>query len=152
MAGQGDLKYGCQLCHQTEKQSRADARVDWKIVEPRVPARWLSHARFRHDRHDTKITLDGEKPFACTECHDVKTTISTGRDDIGSRRAADILMPSIEVCRQCHGGRLETSSGAAGDRCTECHRYHPAEPAGTAQDAALLEYIHKSIAKQSSAK
>ena len=151
-AGQGDLKYGCQLCHQTESQLRPDARVDWKIVEPKVPARWLSHARFRHDRHDTKITLDGEKPFACTECHDVKTTASTGRDDIGSVRAGDILMPSIEVCRQCHGGRLETSSGAAADRCTECHRYHPAEPEGTTQDAALLDYIHKSIANQSSGK
>jgi len=156
VAGRGDLMYGCQRCHQTEKQVDTGGKVAWKIVKPEVPVRWLSHARFRHDRHDTKITLNGEKPFSCTECHNVNVTRaaegSSGPMEgvLASVRAGDILMPSIQVCRQCHGGRLTADSGAASDRCTECHRYHPAEHGEAPQEAALLDYIHESIARKKS--
>jgi hypothetical protein len=162
VAGQGDLKYGCQRCHQTEKQVDVDARVAWRIVPPNVPVRWLGHARFRHDRHDTMITLEGEKKFRCTKCHHFPAAGAGGtggngagnlnHEFIGSKRAGDILMPSIQVCRQCHGGRLETNSGAASDRCTECHRYHPAGHLESAQEAALHDYFHESFAKRSPGK
>jgi predicted CXXCH cytochrome family protein len=158
VAGQGDLKHGCQHCHKTEKQVNAGARVAWRIVPPDVPRRWFAHARFRHDRHDTMTTLEGEKKFRCTNCHDIAPGREAGasgngtgnskHEFIGSKRAGDILMPSIQVCRQCHGEGRETNSPAASDRCTECHRYHPAEHERSAEETVLLDYFHESIARQ----
>ena len=42
--------------------------------------------------------------------------------------AADVLMPSIDTCKQCHN---RTTAGVRSD-CLECHQYHDrsAEPRG----------------------
>ena len=158
LAGTGDLKHACQRCHQTEKLVAANGGVDWKIVPPDVPVRWLRHASFRHDRHDTLITLEGERKFGCTQCHQVSGGGSVGQggpeaadglaEFIGSVRAKDILMPSIQVCRKCHGGSLDAVSGSASDRCSECHRYHSAKHLELPQHTALRDYFMESIAKQ----
>ena len=70
------------------------------VVAPRIPPRWLPHGRFDHRAH---------RPLACSECH--KAPEST--------RTADVLLPSITICRECH-----RDSGGARAACVECHRYH----------------------------
>ena len=65
-----------------------------------IPRRWLPHSRFDHRAH---------RPLGCAECH--KAPEST--------RTADVLIPPITTCRECH-----RESGGARTACVECHRYH----------------------------
>jgi predicted CXXCH cytochrome family protein len=66
-------------------------------------------ARFDHGSHTT--TLSG-----CDTCHDAGD----------SNAAADVLMPVIETCRDCHGSGDPHRN--PGDRvqsgCTLCHGFH----------------------------
>lgn len=72
-----------------------------EVVATNMQARWLPHSRFSHRAH---------RPFACVACHDkVKASTAT----------ADVLMPGIATCQQCH--RDGTGARAA---CVECHTYH----------------------------
>ena len=86
---------GCRYCHTVES---ADA--GWRVAKPNIPDRWLPHSRFRHDSH---------RMLGCTECHAAVTSTQT----------SDVLLPSIESCRKCHGPK----DGAKSD-CVECHLYH----------------------------
>lgn len=72
---------------------------------PMIPGRWFAHGRFDHGRHLT---------IACTDCHPAAASSET----------ADILLPGIANCRQCHGSApTQLSQGVAAD-CTMCHDYH----------------------------
>lgn len=71
-----------------------------QVVATNVPAGWMPHARFDHAAHQMT---------SCTSCHAAQT----------SRLTADVLMPSIATCQQCH----KPSRGAE-SRCFECHDYH----------------------------
>jgi hypothetical protein len=79
-----------------------DARGDKPpaVAATRIPQRWLPHSRFDHRAH---------RPLACAECHRAPE----------STRTADVLLPSVTVCRECH-----RDSGGARTACVECHRYH----------------------------
>ena len=70
------------------------------VAATRIPSRWLPHSRFDHRAH---------RPLACAECHRASE----------STRTADVLLPSVATCRECH-------REAAGARavCVECHHYH----------------------------
>jgi len=70
-----------------------------------VPARWMRHATFNHKSH---------RAVECVACHQA----------IWSSETADILMPSISVCRNCHGEGVQTRSMRVGADCVLCHRYH----------------------------
>src|SRR5262249_30604865 len=71
-----------------------------QFLPTRIPVRWLRHAVFDHGVH---------RPIQCVECH--KATTST--------QTADVLMPSVSVCRECH-----RSGSGARTACVECHLYH----------------------------
>jgi hypothetical protein len=87
-----------------------------------IPERWLPHARFSHLDHSAT---------ACLDCHAAAAA---------STVAADVLLPSIEVCRRCHGGDGAAPAGAPPPRaaagaprgapagCISCHGYHPSPP------------------------
>ncbi len=87
---------GCRYCHSVQPGDS-----DWKIAPPKIPNRWLSHSTFRHDSH---------RMLGCTQCHERATASTVTRE---------VLLPSIETCRQCHGRK----NGARGD-CVECHEFH----------------------------
>jgi hypothetical protein len=72
------------------------------IPKTSITARWLQHAAFDHESHLL---------IACTECHKNATT---------SRETSDVLLPTIQVCRECH----RSGPQAAESRCFECHAYH----------------------------
>jgi hypothetical protein len=89
------LFQGCEKCHAfTSGASGAE------IVPPAIPARWLPASVFSHDRHQV---------LACASCHAAAW---------GSKETADVLLPGIASCRECH------KDGGARTRCSECHLYH----------------------------
>lgn len=129
-SAEGLLSRSCTRCHQVESRPNAGPDdVHWAIVKPNIPDQWLSHSRFRHDRHDAFTT--------CTDCHyiDTKDGRPPRSDDKelsvrASLLATDILIPKIETCRACHGDApaKNVTHGASGS-CVECHGYHhPATP------------------------
>jgi predicted CXXCH cytochrome family protein len=85
----------CAECHAVERQSPVP-----RVVPTNVPSAWMPRARFEHGAHQMTT---------CTSCHAAQT----------SRETADVLMPSIATCQQCH----KPSRGAE-SRCFECHEYH----------------------------
>jgi len=62
---------------------------------------WFARAEFAHRPH---------RAVECESCHTAART---------STRTADVLIPSLKTCLPCHA-----RSGAALDRCPECHLYH----------------------------
>jgi predicted CXXCH cytochrome family protein len=70
-----------------------------------VPERWMRHAVFDHKAH---------RAVSCMECHAATT----------SERAQDILMPSIDVCRKCHGDAPTSQNASISADCVLCHTYH----------------------------
>jgi hypothetical protein len=93
----------CGLCHEIEPTGEND--VPWKIVPLQITRDFQPGAVFAHSKHDT---------LGCTECHD-KT---------GSRSSADVAMPTIEKCRECHAGS-RTAKGKVRSTCDSCHLFHP---------------------------
>jgi len=89
----------CKECHtlQVTLQGKIAA-----VAPTAITARWLPHAVFDHDAHHL---------VACLACHPSAAT---------SRETADILLPGVQVCQQCHraGGQFAEA------RCFECHTYH----------------------------
>lgn len=91
---------GCAYCHIVHNDGKGSVQIE----KPYLPKRWLIHSKFSHNDHArTK----------CDVCH--------AKAD-SSRETADILLPSIKTCQECHG-RDGAQSAARGD-CIECHVYH----------------------------
>jgi hypothetical protein len=90
----------CRYCH--EVKPRGDRLA---VTPPVIPTIWLTHApNYRHDRH---------RMIDCEKCHEgVRESVAT----------ADVLLPKLASCTDCHGengGRSQTAS-----TCRTCHRYH----------------------------
>jgi hypothetical protein len=93
----------CGHCH-IEKDRKDGLPVFLKTA---IPQRWHPHSVFSHGSHRT---------VQCGDCHDrnsAKVKVAA------SVTASDILMPTLQVCQECHRG----PSGAR-NACVECHRYH----------------------------
>jgi hypothetical protein len=101
----GDM--GCGYCHEVE-DAEGDAAPAWKVKPPALTERWLPASRFRHDKHAAE---------KCTECHDVTR----------SRKSADVAIPNLQKCRECHGGE-DVASGKVATACASCHSFHGAAP------------------------
>jgi hypothetical protein len=99
----------CKQCH------TFDVTPDRAVPTVRPanqPARWFEHARFSHYAHQG---LD------CTACH------AKARS---SKESADVLLPGIQTCRQCHRGDA-SQAGSAESGCFLCHQYHDWKQAKT---------------------
>jgi predicted CXXCH cytochrome family protein len=97
----------CHDCHEISATGRADD--PWKVEAARLTAEWLPSARFNHARHATTIS-------GCDRCH------AAARSD----EAADVLMPAIADCRECHGSGdpHRNPAGVVESNCTMCHGFH----------------------------
>jgi hypothetical protein len=91
----------CKQCHTL----KATAGSLPEVAKSNLTTRWLSHAEFDHHAH---------RMMSCTACHSRTTD---------SRDTADILLPGIRTCQQCHRQQGGTNEAAEG-RCFECHQYH----------------------------
>lgn len=105
---------------------------DWasyRVERPAIPELWLKHARFDHLRHT-------EKGISCKECHPQAYASNPQMllDAFVKPRkgAEDIMIPSIDVCRNCHSSspkkEIVDRGVSAKHDCTECHIYHHGLP------------------------
>jgi hypothetical protein len=91
----------CKECHTL----LAGAGTLPEIAKSNITARWMPRARFSHDSH---------RMMTCESCHTKATS---------SHETADVLLPSIKTCQQCHRAQGPGKQFAEG-RCFECHQYH----------------------------
>jgi hypothetical protein len=91
-----DKRQGCPFCHVLQPGEPFPT-----IVPPKIPTRWQQQATFDHRAH---------RPLACAACHEKA---------LQSEDTADILLPKLQTCRECH-----REGGGARAGCVECHLYH----------------------------
>jgi mono/diheme cytochrome c family protein len=78
--------------------------VPWKIAPVYLTQRWLPKARFEHAKH---AAVD------CVQCHPVTQ----------SKTSADVSMPTIAKCRECHVGNTPERNKISSN-CELCHGFH----------------------------
>jgi hypothetical protein len=93
---------GCAYCH--EVTPRGDLVP--LITKPEAADRWFTHSQFNHGRH---------RGVECRTCHAATE----------SERTADIILPGIKRCIECHSPK-----GGVAHACSTCHVYHRERPAG----------------------
>ena len=91
----------CKECHTLDMETRPLP----EIAKSNITPRWMPHAEFSHDSH---------RMMTCESCHAQATS---------SHETADILLPGIKTCQQCHRAQGPAKEFAEG-RCFECHQYH----------------------------
>ncbi len=89
----------CKQCHALNFPTSAALPV---VAKSNITVRWMPHAVFDHDQHGM---------LTCATCHGAALT---------SQETADVLLPGIRTCQECHHPGAE----AAESRCFECHAYH----------------------------
>jgi predicted CXXCH cytochrome family protein len=89
----------CATCHAVSR--------DWSIAPVRAANAWMPKARFDHKSHASS---------KCADCHAVAN----------SKSAADIAMPTIVTCRECHGGSRPVEKKVTSN-CLLCHGFHDAQ-------------------------
>ena len=97
----------CGECH-----TPAGARGSLEVMPVTQPARYMIHGWFDHEDH---------KEEQCTSCHAAGTSASS----------ADLLLPGIAQCRDCHQGESARTAEVPSS-CAMCHSYHPREGAAAA--------------------
>lgn len=105
------VKGQCATCHALDE---GVTEADWDIEPVDAVHDWLSSARFDHEDHLKEAT--------CGSCHAV------GK----SEKAADVAMPSIGTCLECHGTADDFPE--VDSTCVTCHAFH-----GDTQQGAVLE-------------
>lgn len=95
----------CGVCHTVNEVRTETGDIDFTVAPVRVAGIWFDRAHFSHGSHDT---------MQCEDCHAARL----------SKSSADVLIPDIKNCQQCHGG--ETAKAAVQSTCTMCHGFHQA--------------------------
>ncbi len=125
------LRDRCVKCHQIDRDTGIPPSVAGRdpiaarAVRPaNLPSRWLNHANFRHRPH-----LD---LMACRDCH---------REAETSTSPSDVLLPTIDLCFDCHrtpqpGEQDLDTLGRT--TCTACHSYHPSSAESAARAAQAM--------------
>jgi hypothetical protein len=104
-------KTSCVVCHQVSRlpgPGRAGTSgrdlPQYAIAPIRPEHAWMPKAVFNHKAHRNE---------KCSDCHAAKL----------SQNAKEVLMPSIETCRDCHVGSSPVINKIASD-CGMCHGFH----------------------------
>lgn len=102
----------CFDCHQVERPSDAGS-LDFRLKPISVNDQFYFKSSFSHASHETGN-------LACKTCHLADTSTSSD----------DVLLPKIEICKDCHVGEEsyrqghKFSDGALPTTCLTCHSYH----------------------------
>lgn len=105
---------GCVTCHEVTEHPDKPLRERWRVKPVRLVADWYPNARFDHSVHLTPGASGPDADRACLSCHAADVS------DV----SADILMPTLESCFDCHGDAREV--GVVKLECTACHGFHQA--------------------------
>jgi len=97
----------CINCH--EVTATDDEDLPWRVEPVRLTTLFFPRANFSHDAHATEVT-------ACDSCHNASE----------SQSSADVLIPDIESCRDCHGSAVARRNNASQipSTCIMCHGFH----------------------------
>jgi hypothetical protein len=107
----------CKECHTLNFSPGAPLPT---VAKSNITVRWMPHAVFDHNQH---------RMLTCASCHAALT----------SEETADVLLPGIRLCQQCH----HPGTDAAESRCFECHTYHDrAKEKETKGKFTLPELLH----------
>lgn len=93
---------GCGECHVLAETGEQE--VPWKVERLNINLNWFAKSVFPHARHST---------VECVSCH----------DKLNSQTSADIAMPDIAKCRECHTGE-HSARGKVKSACSTCHQFH----------------------------
>ena len=98
----------CATCH-TVSKDEANPEMPWSIDAVDLTDTFLPHADFSHAAHRTDIS-------SCDNCH--AASVSTA--------AADVLIPDLDSCRECHGSGDARRNAAhqTPSTCVMCHSFH----------------------------
>jgi hypothetical protein len=110
----------CNDCHVVSDTGRGDITRRFAIAPVTLNDHYLPYGRFPHGQHKSFDGKTGQA--ACLACHAGALT---------SKASADVLVPGVKTCRQCHGAPVKALfAGApkAGDSCDTCHAYHDGAP------------------------
>ena len=91
----------CRYCHIVEETG--ERHMPWSIAPLALDEHALRGARFTHKPHAVA---------SCGDCHGAEM----------SKSSEDVLLPSIETCRECHGD--DGGSEQVSSDCIDCHSYH----------------------------
>ncbi len=95
----------CKTCHAVTPDKAPDAaHAPWRIAAVRTSNEWMPHARFDHRSHAAS---------KCADCHAVAK----------SKSSSDVAMPTIDTCRECHGGSKPVATKVTSN-CLLCHGFH----------------------------
>lgn len=94
----------CVSCHEVDRVSEQPPQ--WFVKPVRLNENWFVSGEFPHVRHTQT---------ECADCHAANE----------SMEAADVLMPDIAVCQECHVGQQQKQGLLSG--CISCHNYHQFE-------------------------
>ncbi|MBM3489538.1 MAG: cytochrome c3 family protein [Alphaproteobacteria bacterium] len=145
----------CGYCHNTT----IAASGEWDVQRPKVVNRWLPLGKFDHKSHDTvacsgchqgqanEVAAEGaplgagQVWVASAACERVAVQKELLADNpLPSLCSADVLLPKIETCQQCHGG--ERAANLVPSTCVMCHEFHidrMAPMQGKPQAAAIVK-------------
>jgi Cytochrome c3 len=96
----------CYDCHKVIAPANP-ASLAFKIAPVSLTQRYMKLGWFAHGDHDTA-------DMPCASCHAAKT----------SKVSADLLLPGIARCRDCHVG-AHPEKGKVTSDCGACHSFHP---------------------------
>ena len=122
----------CIVCHEvTSKKTTGGTgtSAQWAIAPVHLATSRFPKARFDHASHRTGN-------IKCADCHAVER----------SHSSADIPMPEIGKCRECHAGNVPSGNRVV-STCVSCHDFHIAghPPFGTRVDAELMPVTARSV-------
>lgn len=118
IAGMFDKANGvCTTCHAVQREPAAGKTpAAWRVPAIVPTDHWLPQSLFSHAQH---------KNASCTSCHGAEN----------SKDAAEILIPDIDSCRNCHAGAQPDHEKVV-SRCDSCHGFHPKKEHPMFQQAA----------------
>ncbi|MGH8443245.1 MAG: FHA domain-containing protein [Nevskiaceae bacterium] len=94
----------CVECHEVVEVDNPSR--PWDVAKVAMTSSFLTGARFDHGAHKTET---------CERCHDAR----------GSKLSADVLVPPLANCRECHGD--PGTRNKLGTACVDCHGFHMAK-------------------------
>lgn len=100
----------CGVCHHAEPTGQGAGADAWKLAPVNIPHAWFPKSKFSHQQHATQ---------PCKDCH-----ANVAKSDT----SADVNLPGIATCRECHGG-ANAGEGQLASTCITCHEFHRAQEA-----------------------